>query len=76
MERWFSRNTTILYLKSSSESNEMSCDSSVFVRFVARPLEIFLPEQKQAERGMKSDQTLETHTVKGGREGHKKKETP
>lgn len=75
MIRWISTNSTILHLKSSSGHHEMSVYSSLFVCFVLRLCQIFLPEQKQAEGGMKSDQTLETHKVKGEK-GQKKKEAP
>ena len=69
--KWMSTNSTILHLGSSSRRHEMSVDSSPFMCLVLFLRQIFLPEQKQAQGVIQTDQTLETPRVKREK-GHMK----
>lgn len=73
--KWMSTNSAILRLDSSSRRHEMSVDSSPFMRLVPFLCRTFLPEQRQMEGVIQSDQTPETPGTKGEK-GHMKQETP
>lgn len=63
--RWMSTNSTILHLDSSSRRHEMSVDSSPFMHLVPFLYRTFLPEQRQTEGVIQSDQTPETPGTEG-----------
>lgn len=64
--RWMRTNSAILHLESSSRRQEMSVDSSPFMRLVPFLYRTFLPEQKQTEEGViQSDQTSGTPSTMG-----------